>query len=99
MFSIVEELVQSKLVQETGISRPSTGGRRPTLFEFNPTAYGVLGVDIRSAQVLGLVTNLDASPQYSLANDYHPKSDVDVVNLTIYTIRELIAHSPIPQSG
>jgi len=95
-FSIVEELVQQGLVQGTGIG-PSQGGRRPMLFEFNPRSYGVIGVDIRSAQVLGLVTDLDARPEVIVANDYDPDSDVDVVALTAQTIRELIAASPFPR--
>jgi len=95
-FSIVEQLVQQGLVQETGIG-PSQGGRRPMLFEFNPSSYGVIGVDIRSAQVLGLVTDLDAQPVVTVTKDYDLESDVDVVALTVQTIRELIDASPFPR--
>ena len=94
-FSIVEELVEQGLVQESGIG-PSLGGRRPMLFEFSPQSYAVIGVNIRSAQVLGVLTYLDASPQVTIARDYDLEAEADVVQLTVEVIRELIAASPVP---
>ena len=68
-FSIVEELAEEGLVQECGMG-PSQGGRRPMLFDFNPRSQVVIGVNIRSAQVLGVLTYMDAKPQVTIARDY-----------------------------
>lgn len=94
-FSIVEELVQEGLVQESGIG-PSHGGRRPMLFDFYPQSHVVIGVNIRSAQVLGVLTHLDASPQVTIARDYDLEAGGDVVQLMKDVIRELIGASPVP---
>ncbi len=94
-FSIVEELVQDRLVQESGMG-PSRGGRRPMLFEFNSRSQVIIGVNIRSAQVLGVLAYLDAKPQVTIARDYDLKGGADVVQLVKDVIRELIAASPLP---
>lgn len=94
-FSIVEELEQQGLVREKGIG-PSQGGRRPMLFEFNPQSRTVIGVNIRSAQVLGVLAHLDASLRLTIARDYKLEGDVDVVQLVEEVIHELIAASPLP---
>src|SRR5512136_828387 len=65
-FSIVGELVEEGLVQERGIG-PSQGGRRPMLFEFNPRSRVVIGLHVRSAQVMGVLTYLDAIPQVTIS--------------------------------
>ncbi|HIC89317.1 MAG TPA: ROK family protein [Anaerolineae bacterium] len=95
VFSIVEELVQDGLVQKSGIG-PSQGGRRPMLFEFNPRSYAVIGINIRSAQVLGVLTYLDAIPQVTIARDYDLEAGANVVQLVKDVSRELIAASPVP---
>ncbi|HOG47796.1 MAG TPA: ROK family protein [Anaerolineae bacterium] len=59
VFSIVEELVGVELVRSSGIGRTRVG-RRPLLYEFNPTGYALVGVEVRADEVLALVTDLDA---------------------------------------
>lgn len=95
VFSIVDELVQEGLVKERGIG-PSQGGRRPMLFEFNPHSHAVIGVDIRIAQVVGVLTDLNAVPRLTIARDYSLEAGADVVGLVIEVIRDLIAASPLP---
>ena len=97
VFSIVDELKTEGLVQEQGIG-PSQGGRRPMLFEFNPRSRAVIGIDIRIAQVVGVLTYLDATPLLTIARDYDLASGVDVVQLVADVIRDLIAASPVPAS-
>ncbi len=94
-FSIVQELEQEGLVREKGIG-PSQGGRRPMLFEFNPQSRAVIGVNIRSAQVLGVLTHLDASLRVTIARDYELEPNADVVQLVKEVIHELMAASPLP---
>ncbi|MCC7352342.1 MAG: ROK family transcriptional regulator [Anaerolineae bacterium] len=95
VFSIVDELKREGLVKEQGIG-PSQGGRRPMLFEFNPRSHAVIGIDIRSAQVVGVLTYLDATPLLTIARDYDLASGADVVQLVADVIRELVAASPVP---
>lgn len=93
-FSIVEELMSQDLVRETGIG-PSGGGRRPMLFEFNGQSYGVIGVVVRSSQVLGLVCDLEANTLLERAIDFKPEDDPDVVELIKAIVRELIQDSHV----
>jgi glucokinase-like ROK family protein len=95
-FSIVQELVDQGLVQESGIG-PSKGGRRPMLFEFNPRSFTAIGVNIRTAQVLGVLTYLDAETQVTAVRDHDLKAGPDVVKLTIEVIQELLTKSPVPE--
>ncbi len=60
-FSIVDELEKTSIICQKGIGS-SEGGRRPVLFEFNPGAYGALGIDLRSGQLIAAVTDLGARP-------------------------------------
>jgi N-acetylglucosamine repressor len=94
-FSIVDELVQKGLVTESGIG-PSQGGRRPMLFEFNPRANVIIGVNIRSFQVRGVLCYLDAVPQVTVARDYDLEAGADAVAAVKDVIHELIAASPSP---
>ncbi|MBI4758441.1 MAG: ROK family transcriptional regulator [Chloroflexi bacterium] len=60
-FTIVDELVKMGLLRPQGIGS-STGGRRPTLFEFNPTAFFVLGVDIGGlGKMIAVLADLDGN--------------------------------------
>jgi glucokinase-like ROK family protein len=68
------------------------------LFEFNPRARAVIGVNIRNAQVLGVLTYLDAEPQVTITRDYKSETGADAVERTIEVIRELIAASPLPMA-
>ena len=44
-FSIVEELAADGLLIDLGVGE-STGGRRPTLYGFNPKAFYAIGIDV-----------------------------------------------------
>ena len=73
-FSIVEELVDLGLVRERGIGA-SAGGRRPMLFEFNPTAFAAVGVDLRANRLIAMVTDLDAQPLAKAVYPYRGEID------------------------
>lgn len=54
---IVSKLVEENLVLEMGAG-DSTGGRRPTLLEFNYAANAIIGVDMGGTQIVGALADL-----------------------------------------
>ncbi|MFO7697715.1 MAG: ROK family transcriptional regulator [Anaerolineae bacterium] len=94
-FSIVDELIGRELVRERGIG-PSVGGRRPMLFEARTDAFAAIGINIRSSEVRGVLTQLDARPLATVVRAYDLNAGAPIVQLTVEVIRELIARSPLP---
>jgi glucokinase-like ROK family protein len=56
--NITTELVSSKLVRESGFGG-SSGGRKPVLYELNPNAKWVVGVDVGVKRIQSVVINLN----------------------------------------
>lgn len=54
---IVSELIEENLVLEIGTDN-STGGRRPTLLEFNYAANAIIGIDMGGTQIVGVLADL-----------------------------------------
>jgi len=54
---IVSELVEENLVLETGTG-DSTGGRRPTLVQFNYAANAIIGIDMGGTNIVGALADL-----------------------------------------
>ncbi|MBI5961436.1 MAG: ROK family transcriptional regulator, partial [Chloroflexi bacterium] len=61
--SLVDELIESNLVHETGIG-PSQGGRPGTLLELNPAGGCAVGVEITNESALVLLTDFLAHPRW-----------------------------------
>jgi len=62
---IIDDLMAEGLVQPHGLSE-STGGRPPSLIEFNSKAYAVVGVDLGGTKMLGTVADLAGNIQHEL---------------------------------
>jgi predicted NBD/HSP70 family sugar kinase len=61
VFSIVDELTDIGLLLDGGVGK-STGGRKPTLYRFNPKAFYAIGVDVGGmGQVRTVLTDLDGN--------------------------------------
>jgi predicted NBD/HSP70 family sugar kinase len=75
--SLVDELIRTNLVRETGIS-PSRGGRPGTLLQLNPDGGCAIGVEITVDSIMVLLTDFVARPrwQQQIALD---TTDPDVV--------------------
>lgn len=57
--NLITELLAEGLVSEAGPGRSSdSGGKRPTLLQFEPGAYQVIGVTVSGSRVLGVLSNL-----------------------------------------
>ncbi len=62
---IVDDLMEEDLVRPYGFSE-STGGRPPSLLEFNSKAYAVVGVNLGGTKMFGTVADLSGSIQHEL---------------------------------
>ncbi|MCB0181643.1 MAG: ROK family transcriptional regulator [Anaerolineae bacterium] len=95
-FSIVEELVELGLVQESGIG-DSAGGRKPKLFKFNPNAFAAVGVDLRVDRLIAVVTDLDARPVARIVHTYQGDIDGEEgARLISAAAQEVIRRSGMP---
>jgi len=56
---IVEDLIAEGLVREVG-SGASQGGRRPTLLKFSDHSNFIIGVDLGTTQIYGVLSDFDA---------------------------------------
>lgn len=68
---IVDDLILDDLVRPVGY-KESTGGRPPSLLEFNSNAYAVIGLDLGGTKMFGTVADLAGNIQHEL---YLPHED------------------------
>jgi predicted NBD/HSP70 family sugar kinase len=76
--ALVEELIASHLVTETGIGE-SSGGRKPVLLEIDANAGYVIGFDVRTTDLLAIVANLRGEIVLRTHRPYHEPKDSDRV--------------------
>ncbi|TDM05235.1 ROK family transcriptional regulator [Macrococcus lamae] len=57
--TIVKELIEEKLVKETEELGISQGGRKPKLLVINEEGHLILGIDVSSKKISGIVINLN----------------------------------------
>jgi glucokinase-like ROK family protein len=62
---IVEHLIADGLVRETGAGK-SSGGRRPTLLEFSGHDNCIIGIDLGTTNILGVLADLNADIIYEV---------------------------------
>lgn len=71
---IVANLMDEDLVRSCNSCGQSTGGRPPSLVEFNGKAYAVVGVDMGGTKMFGTVADLSGAIQHEL-RIAHQKDD------------------------
>lgn len=57
--SIISDLIEERIVSETGIGT-SKGGRRPIILEFNYQARYIIGLDVSRNSITAVITDLNA---------------------------------------
>lgn len=72
--SIVDELVQSSIFEESG-SKLSSKGRRPVGLVFNPRARASIGISLDDDQVAVAICDLDGSPLAAKQKQYARTTD------------------------
>jgi len=59
VFRVVEKLISEGLIKEIGPGQ-SNGGRRPTILKFDGTNRYVIGIDLGTTNIYGILTDLNA---------------------------------------
>jgi glucokinase-like ROK family protein len=90
--SLLDSLVEQKRVLPVGHGR-STGGRKPLMFQFNPDAGSVIGVDCGATKVAAGVTNLDGRILYRTYID-RESGPADPYERLLLAIEDVRAHAP-----
>jgi glucokinase-like ROK family protein len=92
---IVDSLIQENLVHEigTGVSR---GGRRPTLLEFSGNDNLVIGIDLGTTHIYGVLSNFAAETVAEIKCDTHIDEDfLHIMDRTAGVICELRNHRSV----
>jgi glucokinase-like ROK family protein len=93
---IVDGLINDEgLVQEIGIGK-SSGGRRPTLVEFSGQDNFVIGIDLGSTHINGVLANLNAETINEIRYDTHIEEGFDqIINRVADIICGLMQHPSV----
>lgn len=91
--SLVNELIESSLVEEIGVGE-SSGGRKPMMLLFNGMAGYAIGVDLGVHDILAVLTDLTGKVIREKRIQHHNESAEEVTSLLKATIRELIETAP-----
>jgi glucokinase-like ROK family protein len=70
---IIDDLINDNLVHPYGLSQ-STGGRPPSLIEFNSQAYAIVGIDLGGTKMFGAVTDLSGNIQHEIYIPHKPNN-------------------------
>jgi len=96
--AIVAELLQEKLVQETGLG-PSAGGKPPMLLDIDADAHRLLCVDLGSQEFRGALVNLQGEITRRAAFPTGERRGEAAVQLVYDLLDELVAAGPAPILG
>ncbi|GFZ81236.1 xylose repressor [Paenibacillus marchantiophytorum] len=91
--SLVNELIESSLVDEIGVGE-SSGGRKPMMLLFNGTAGYAIGVDLGVHDILAVLTDLTGKVVREKRVNHDNPSAQEVIDLLKATIRDLINGAP-----
>ncbi len=93
---MVKSLIEAGLVIETGLG-DSTGGKRPSLLELNPTARYAIGLSLDESQLTYVVTDFEGNVVSQLVSfGIGGQSPSDVMQRVAGEIAQLIRELKIP---
>lgn len=94
---IVGDLIDEGYFEESGHGTSTeSGGKRPRLLQFVPTARQVIGVSVSKYRVLGVLANLDGSIVLRHDVDMDGAAGEVVLDCVQYTINGLLAQLEAP---
>lgn len=96
--SLVNELIEDKLIYESGPGK-SSGGRRPVMLIFNEKAGFSIGVDLGVNYILGLITDLRGNIVKEINKQLTEVNFEGVLPLLNQVIKELIEATPTSHYG
>ncbi|CCQ98125.1 Xylose repressor [[Clostridium] ultunense Esp] len=91
--SLVNELMEEKLVYEIGLGK-SSGGRRPIMLLFNQSAGFAVGVDLGVNYILTVLTDLNGTVVQEEFIPYSNLSFQEILILLKSSITKIIEHAP-----
>lgn len=93
----INDYIAKGLIVEKGYDS-STGGRRPTIIELNPTYTHVIGVELGISDIKAVLTDLEANVIAS-AGKARPKEDAEtIINCATSVVDEVIKTSKLDKS-
>lgn len=94
---IVSELIERGFIEEGGHGSSTTsGGKRPRLLRFVPTARQVIGVTIDTSEIVGCLANCDGRIVAQHHIQIEEARDSTLLTLLEYAINALIAQMDAP---
>ncbi|TRZ38989.1 ROK family transcriptional regulator [Niallia circulans] len=91
--SLVAELIEEKLINESGPGE-SSGGRRPVMLHFNHGAGHTIGIDLGVNYILGVLTDLSGNIIVHKNESYKNISYEDTMSRVVNIIKALISAAP-----
>jgi predicted NBD/HSP70 family sugar kinase len=94
---IVAELLEDRLVEEGGHGASTTsGGKRPTLLQFVPTARQIIAVTLNAEEIKGCLANLDGSIVTRHVLTLNEDPDQSLLDSVEFVINALIVQLDAP---
>ncbi|MDB5054234.1 MAG: hypothetical protein JWM44_2284 [Bacilli bacterium] len=91
--SLVSDLIESKMVNESGMGE-SSGGRKPVMLLFNKVAGYAIGIDLDVHFIFGVLTDLEGNIIDEIQFDLHDLTLENVLAQLKSGIRTLIERAP-----
>jgi predicted NBD/HSP70 family sugar kinase len=92
--SYVDQYIKKSVIQEVGID-VSSGGRKPTLVDLNPSAVYTIGVGLNIVGMIGVLCDLKGGIVFSLKKDRPLKAGEAIVRSMMDLVGELIEKSKV----
>jgi glucokinase-like ROK family protein len=92
---IIDELMEEDLVVPFGVSH-STGGRPPSLLNFNGNGYSIVGIDLGGTKIYGAIADLSGKIQYEKYMEHTTKDPMGIYEQLCQLIQELL-DAPRPE--
>lgn len=91
--SLVNDLIEEKLIYESGTGK-SSGGRRPVMLLFNRLAGYSIGIDLGVNYLLGVLTDLEGNICYEERIKFNNLSFEELMEKLFNTVNLLISSAP-----
>lgn len=92
--SYVDQYIKKGVIKEVGID-VSSGGRKPTLVDLNPSSSFVIGVGLNAVEMIALLCDLKGEILFSVKRERPLKAGEALVELMLNLVKELIQKSKV----
>ncbi len=92
--SYIDQYIKKGVIKEVGID-VSSGGRKPTLVDLNPSAIFLIGVGLNVVDMIAVLCNLKGEIMFSLKKERPLKAGEALVNEMTLLVEELIQKSKV----